>query len=293
MGAASEILLTGFDEPDLSTTRDAIGAQGREAVPGDPVNDTGPPIVLAAAYDETSLRSQRAAAIDDPRPWCFCVPIADRTLVAAASLAREGRMLLLPTESRELKRVLVALHEEARERGVGDALFSGLGRLDAEFAWKTSDFDISRACRRIAKMLAESGFYADRAGEDECALALEEALVNAVEHGNLGLESSLKPDNPLGEDRYEAEREKRMADPAYGGKLIRVGVSLRADEATVVLSDEGGGFDASSLDESPDGIGVSGKGFWLIKRPFDAASYNEKGNSLTLSRKKGGAREPR
>jgi anti-sigma regulatory factor (Ser/Thr protein kinase) len=284
--AIPAILLTGFGEADLAQVRDALAALGRASTPGDPVNDTGPELVLAAANDESSLRGQRAAALDDPRPWCFCVPAAERALVAAASSAHEGRMLLLPPEPRELKRLLVALAEDAKDRSAGDAAFSGLERLEAEFSWKSSAVDVSRVCRRIAGLLAESGFYSGRSGEDECALALEEAMVNSVEHGNLALDSSLRPDDPLGEDLYEIEREKRIADPAWGDRLVRIRVSIDGAGARIVLEDEGEGFDTSKIDEGPSGLDVSGKGFWMIKRPFDAASYNPKGNSLTLSKRR-------
>jgi anti-sigma regulatory factor (Ser/Thr protein kinase) len=283
---SADVLLTGFGVDDLQAITAAILALGRSALSGDPVNDVAPGLVLAAAYDETSLRGQRAAALDDPRPWCFCVPAADRGLIAAAAGAREGLMLLLPPQSRELKRLLVALSEEARERSGGEAAFSGLEKLSASFAWKSSAIDISRICRRIARLLGESGFYKDRSGEDECALALEEALVNSLEHGNLELDSSLRPDNPLEEDLYEAERLRRSADPVFGNKLIRIGLSIVGTEAKIVIEDEGKGFDTSRVDDSPTGLDVSGKGFWLIKRPFDAASYNEKGNSLTLLKRR-------
>ena len=282
----ADILLANFAEAELALLRSAIGALGRQTTSGDPVNDKEQPYVLAAAYDATSLRGNRAAALEDPRPWCFCVPADNRALVAAAASAREGHMLLLPPESRELKRALSALAEEAKERGSGNAAFSGLAKLEAEFSWKTSFFDVSGVCRRIARLLSESGFYADRAGEDECALALEEALVNSVEHGNLGLDSSFKPDDPLQEDRYEAERAKRLADSAFGDKLVRLRLSIATGEATLVLEDEGSGFDTSKVDDSPSGLDVSGKGFWLIKRPFDRATYNSKGNKLTLVRRK-------
>jgi anti-sigma regulatory factor (Ser/Thr protein kinase) len=281
-----DILLSGFDDSDAAALAAAIGALGRSAIRGDPVNDEGAAFVLAAAYDESGLRSLRAAASEDERPWCFCVPASGRSLVAAACFAREGRALLLPPENRELRRVLSALDEEAKERGSGAQAFSGLRRLVADFSWKTSSFDVSRVCRRVARLLAEAGFYLDRATEDECALALEEALVNSIEHGNLGLDSGLKPDDPLQEDRYEIERAKRIADPAFGDRLVQIGLAIEGDEATVVLEDEGEGFDISKIDMTPSGLDVSGKGFWLIKRPFDSASYNPKGNRLTLSKRR-------
>jgi hypothetical protein len=241
-----DILLTNFAESEFRLLRDAIGGLGRRAVPGDPVNDSSPAFVLAAAYDETSLRGNRAAALEEARPWCFCVPASERSLVAAAASAREGRMLLLPPD--------------ARERSAGNAAFGGLRALTAEFLWKTSSFEVSLVCRRIARLLAESGFYIDRAGEDECALSLEEALVNSVEHGNLGLDSSLRPEEPLQEDRYEAERERRLADPAFGDKPIRATLAIEDDAATIVLEDAGEGFDTTKIDASPSGLDVSGKG---------------------------------
>lgn len=283
---SAHILLTGFTDADLPALRDAIGALGRSFVVGDPASDSSSALVFAAASDESALRNQRAAALDDPRPWCFCVPADSRSLVAAASAAREGRMLLLPPDNRELRRLLSALAEEVKERGAGDATFSALERLDADFSWKSSVFQVSRVCRRVAQLLTESGFYSDRQGEDECALALEEALVNSVEHGNLALDSSLRPDDTLGEDLYEAERGRRMADPAYGDKLVRIHISINSEEAKIVLEDEGPGFDTTKVAAGPSGLDVSGKGFWLIKRPFDLAAYNKKGNSLTLSRRK-------
>jgi len=283
-----DFLLTGFDAPDAAALLAALAEIGRSAVEGDPVNDGAPPSVLAAAYDESSLRGQRAAALDDPRPWGLCVPHGDRALVAAAASSREGRMLLLPPERRELKKFLAAISEDARESGRAGAFYTGLSRCEASFSWATRDLDVSPACRKLARFLREAGFYADRAEEDQCALSLEEALVNSIEHGNLGLDSSLRSDDIASEDLYDAERGRRMADPAYGGKRIFLRVDIAGDEATIAIEDQGEGFDPSRLDESPTGLDVSGKGFWLIKRPFDSAKYDGKGNRLTLKKRRPG-----
>jgi anti-sigma regulatory factor (Ser/Thr protein kinase) len=282
----TEILLTGFTDGDLGAIRGALGALGRVALPGDPVNDTSTAFVLAAVYDEASLRGSRAAAMEERRPWCFCVPVSERRLVAAAAHANEGFMLLLPPDERELKRTLSALAEEAKERSSGDAAFKGIQSFEANFAWKTSEIDVTRVCRSLARLLRESGFYSDRSEEDECALALEEALVNSVEHGNLGLDSSLRPEDPTLEDRYEVERLRRLADPAFGDKLVRLSMSIGRGETKIAIEDEGEGFDTSSVAEEPSGLDVSGKGLWLIKKPFDDAAYDSKGNRLTLVRRR-------
>lgn len=286
---ALDVLLTEFANGDEALLRAALASLGQSAVTGDAVNNDRAKYVFAAAYDETTLRSHRAAALDERRPWCFCVPHDDRGLVAAASVAHEGRMLLLPPDQRELKRLFSTLADDYRERSSGNALFSGLDRLEASFRWTTAEFDVSRVCRRVAKILAEAGFYPDRGEEDECALALEEALVNSTEHGNLELESSLRPDDLMAEDLYESERVKRLADPAYGGRKVGIELRISGGEAIIDLSDEGKGFDVSKVSEDPSGLEVSGKGFWLIKRPFDTATYNAKGTCLTLVKRKPGA----
>ena len=256
------------------------------AVPGDAVNDASP--ALGAGGGLRRDCPAGAAGVGPRRPpplVLFRAGLESRPRLRGLVRAR-GQDAPSPPEGRELKRLLSALAEDARERGAGDATFSGLVRLEAEFSWKTSGFEVSQVCRRIAQLLAQAGFYDDRAGEDECALALEEALVNSIEHGNLALDSSLRPDQPLAEDIYEAERDRRLADPAYGGRLIGIRLSIADGRAEIVLEDQGEGFDTTKMDEGPSGLDVSGKGFWLIRRPFDSASYNEKGNSLTLSKRR-------
>lgn len=280
------ILLVGFSEADGRDAAAALGRLGRAFRAGRPLEDRGTAFVLAAAYEADELRGLRAAALDDERPWAFCVPAADRPLVAAAAAAREGHALLLPFDDRELKRVLSFLGQDARERSAGVAAFSGLERLDAAFAWHGADIDISRVSRAIARLLAEAGFYADRSNADECALALEEALINAVEHGNLGLDSSLKPNDLLTEDLYEKERRRRLEDPELGCRPLKIALRIGGDLAEIEIEDAGEGFDTSRLEPDPEGLVMSGRGYSLIRKPFDSVSYNAKGNKLTLAKRK-------
>lgn len=284
--ATGTVLLTGFAPEDEGSAARALASLGRVALPGDPVNDAEAALVLGAAYDERALRGLRAAALGDGRPWAFCVPASERPLVAAAAAAGEGRLLLLPVEGRELRRVLAALGQDARELSSGAAALRGLARLEASFAWRSRELGISDTCRGLARMLADAGFYLGRAAEDECALALEEAFVNAMEHGNLELDSTLRSEDLFNEDRYEEERSRRLADPAYGNRLLKVELAMDGAKAELSIEDEGSGFDASGLGGGPSGLEVSGKGSWLIRRPFDSVSYNDKGNRLTLSKRR-------
>jgi len=289
-GAGSDVLLFGFSAGDSARVAAAVNASGRSFSLGDPSPYAGPALVLAASYDREELRDSRASAYDDRRPWCFCVPAGDRELVAAAAASREGWTLLLPANDRETRKVLAAMTEAARE--IAATASPGLLRLDSAFSWKTSELDVSLTGRYLARLVALTGFTLGRTEEDCCALALEEALLNAVEHGNLELDSSLKSADLLAEDPFEAEKARRLKDPAFGGRIVRL--SLRADgkEARIVLEDEGRGFDVSSISSAPIEARITGKGYWLIRRFFDAADYNAKGNAVTLV-KRGASPLPR
>ena len=93
-------------------------------------------------------------------------------------------------------------------------------------------------------------------------LALEEALVNAIKHGN-----RMEPD-----------------------KKVYIACDLTAEEITVVIEDQGDGF---KLEEVPDPTEddnhekPGGRGIMLIRSFMTGFVYNDKGNRLTMSKKLG------
>jgi CheY-like chemotaxis protein len=88
-------------------------------------------------------------------------------------------------------------------------------------------------------------------------IALDEAFVNAVKHGN-------------------------RSDPH---KLVRITADLSAKEARFTIEDEGEGFDVKSIPDPLDPSNLfktSGRGVLLIYNIMDEVAYNERGNSLTM-----------
>ncbi|HEX8097354.1 MAG TPA: ATP-binding protein [Pyrinomonadaceae bacterium] len=88
-------------------------------------------------------------------------------------------------------------------------------------------------------------------------VALDEAFVNAVKHGNRN-------------------------DPS---KLVRITAELSSGEARFTVEDEGEGFDVSSIPDprDPDNLfKASGRGVLLIYNIMDEVRYNERGNRLTM-----------
>jgi len=88
-------------------------------------------------------------------------------------------------------------------------------------------------------------------------IALDEAFVNAVKHGNRN-------------------------DP---NKLVRITADLSAREAKFQIEDEGEGFDVNAIPDPLDPSNLfktSGRGVLLIYNIMDEVEYNERGNRLTM-----------
>ncbi len=93
-------------------------------------------------------------------------------------------------------------------------------------------------------------------------IALDEAFVNAVVHGN-------------------------RSDPR---KLVRIAAELTASEARFTVEDEGEGFDVRNIPDPRDPANLfktSGRGVLLIFNIMDEVEYNERGNRLTMVKRTG------
>lgn len=116
-----------------------------------------------------------------------------------------------------------------------------------------------------------------------CGVALEEALLNGMHHGNLELSSKLKE---AGRDDYlKAARARKQLDP-YKGRMLEVEFTFTRDAASIVIRDEGPGFDVTSVPDPTDPENLlkpSGRGLMLIRTFVDDVVHNATGNEITLT----------
>jgi CheY-like chemotaxis protein len=113
-------------------------------------------------------------------------------------------------------------------------------------------------------------------------VALQEALANALYHGNLEVSSDLRQDD----ERvfYDTARRRRTEEP-YSERRIHLNARLDRDEATYIIEDEGPGFDVSTLDrpiDPEDLMRIGGRGMLLIRTFMDEIRHNDRGNRITL-----------
>ena len=115
-------------------------------------------------------------------------------------------------------------------------------------------------------------------------VALEEALTNALYHGNLGLDSEARnlPD-------YRELVRQRRAQPGYSERRIEVEARITRNEAAFAIRDEGGGFDPSNLPDPTDPMNIekaSGRGIFLMRAFMDQVRYNDTGNAVVLVKRR-------
>lgn len=180
---------------------------------------------------------------------------------------------------------LVALHRELR---LAEAGLKGLVKETRIFRYASHELDIPSTVVHLTDRLVPLGFAAS-GNVDVIAMAYHEALVNALDHGNLELDSTLKGDLFNPSDEYGRIRAARMADPRYGDRRVEVGVELTPDCYRVTITDGGRGFDARSLPfmAEHEVVRQCGRGLALIRMVMDEVSHNEAGNQIrmTLTRK--------
>ena len=118
------------------------------------------------------------------------------------------------------------------------------------------------------------------------AVALREALSNAIIHGNLEVNSSLRNDD---EAAYYRQIDERKKQEPFQSRSVHVIAEESRSEAVYVVRDEGPGFDCSNLPDPTDPANlesVSGRGLLLIRTFMDEVSFNEAGNEITMIKRR-------
>ncbi len=117
-------------------------------------------------------------------------------------------------------------------------------------------------------------------------VALEEALLNGLYHGNLEVSSDLKQD---GSDAFQRLAEHRRRLPPYRERRLFVRVNLDPSEARFEIRDEGPGFDPTKLPDPTDPENLlkpSGRGILLIRTFMDEVEYSPRGNQMTMLKRR-------
>lgn len=117
-------------------------------------------------------------------------------------------------------------------------------------------------------------------------IGIEEMIVNAVEHGNLGISFAEKAAAIEAGTLRELMAERLKG--AGAAKVVTVTSRLTRERFEITISDGGEGFDWRALPgvEAGNLLAYSGRGIFLTKIYFDEVRYNERGNEVTLVKRR-------
>jgi anti-sigma regulatory factor (Ser/Thr protein kinase) len=119
-------------------------------------------------------------------------------------------------------------------------------------------------------------------GARDCSLELvmDEALTNAISHGNLEVSSVLKEDD-FGVF-YETARRRRGEQP-YASRKVFITILYRRNSLVVKVRDEGPGFDWRNYNEAEDVDKPCGRGLKIMRAYSSRMEFNSLGNEITLN----------
>lgn len=140
------------------------------------------------------------------------------------------------------------------------------------FVFRTLD-----EARHLATVLANACPDPERV-----VFGLAELLINAVEHGNLGIGYDEKT-RLFNDGRWNEEIELRLGQPAFIHKKVTVSLDVNDEEICFVIKDEGAGFDSERyLQIDPDrACSNHGRGIAMARMmSFDRLEYAEGGTTV-------------
>lgn len=125
-------------------------------------------------------------------------------------------------------------------------------------------------------------------------VCLQEALVNAIIHGNLGIPSSLEEQSWR---QFETLVQEREALPEFANRQAIVRCQIQPGSIQLEVEDEGHGFNPNQVTSimekhlfemsatNPGSLTENGRGILIITRYMDDVSWNPRGNCITMIKK--------
>ena len=202
--------------------------------------------------------------------------IALRALRRGAASYVPKRMLA--TELLEIVRQIVQISWVGEQQR---RIFSCWERLELSFRLENDNALIPPLVSHLQQYHSGVEAY-DETESIRVGVALQEALRNAMHHGNLELSSEMRRQNS---DAYYQEAEKRQRLPPFESRRVIFNVDESPEESRYVIRDEGPGFDPSSVVDPLEGDNLlkpCGRGLFLIRMFMSEVRFNAAGNEITM-----------
>jgi CheY-like chemotaxis protein len=207
----------------------------------------------------------------------------------AIQALKRGAASYVPKKSllTELADTLEQVLAAAQTGRQNQRLLESLAKIESCFVLENDRALVSPLVTYVQEQMARLELC-DEASRVRVGVALEEALLNALFHGNLEVSSELRQ---CDDGSYHRLAEERRHQAPYRDRRIHLRASLSRDQATFVIRDEGPGFDPAQLPDPTDPQNLertSGRGLLLIQTFMDQVSFSPSGNELTMVKRGAG-----
>ncbi|MDJ0972991.1 MAG: ATP-binding protein [Planctomycetota bacterium] len=223
-------------------------------------------------FQETDWRIERVETVDAARERMAAGDV-DMLLVGVDS-GRHDQVLIASLRKAFPTQLIVLIATENERRG-----------MSLTFQLPPDRARVPQVVGYLRDCAAEFGF----SGDDEAfelAVAIDEALTNALIHGTLEVDGRLRGLDP---SAHNALVERRITEEPYRSRRIHVEASIEPDMLRFVVRDEGPGFDATSIEDPTDPVNAlrpHGRGVMLMRAFMDEVEFNETGNEITLVKRR-------
>jgi CheY-like chemotaxis protein/anti-sigma regulatory factor (Ser/Thr protein kinase) len=252
------------------------------------VRSAAPDLVVADWHLPDGSGPELARAVRAEFPALPVVIVTDRgSEDLAVDALKAGAAGYLP--KRRLDDDLLPLADEllavAGSRQKLTLFLGGMTAAEHRFTLASDPDLVPPLVGHLDALLRHMGLF-DEAVRMRVGVAVHEAVVNGIVHGNLGVGSELKDGDWQAYNRAIAERQRQ--EP-YARR--RIHVTLRAAKGPhleVRVRDEGPGYDPAALPDPTDPANLekgSGRGLLLIRTFFDEVSHNAAGNEIVMVKK--------
>jgi len=216
-------------------------------------------------------------------PELKSVPVIVQTASNARSdlleAMRSGASYYL-TKPYDVEMLLTVVRTAARDR----ASYRQLQAIARRATAATSHLRSARLAVRTLDDARDVGTFIASLCPDpvNAVLGITELIVNAIEHGNLGITYEEKSELHAA-SRWEEELERRLACPEHASKSVDVTFERDDGEIRITIRDEGAGFDwRCYLEPDPKRVfDTHGRGIVIARRlTFDTLEYRGSGNEV-------------
>jgi len=230
------------------------------------------------------------------RPDCPVIIVTgygEESTAVAALKAGASDYLHKPFQISELKNTLQRTLSLVRARSMETQALQSLTKLTWSFEIEN---DLESLGGILTVMLRPVDVWLSEPDQLHMRMGLQELLINAVEHGNLGISAEEKRE-ALMNDTYDALFDARRHLPINATR--RVKVWMEHDVANhrfhCRICDEGDGFDwerhLKGNAEAIHSLEGSGRGIFLVKTLIPHIQYFGRGNEVALTVQYGAERE--